>query len=168
VQELPVNTPLAYGWATYLRGLVNHLLCILLFFFLVVNANAQERVPTTVHHRDSIFKEVDISPVFPGGMDSLLSYLKRESVFPEEAKEKGEFGVVVLEFVVAQDGGIANAKVITSVSPSLDAEALRVCTRMPPWAPGMKNGKPVSVLVRLPFVFLIDSKEPAKRGRIRK
>jgi hypothetical protein len=43
---------------------------------------------------------------------------------------------------------------LTSVTPSLDAEALRLINMMPAWNPGMQKGKKVPVIHQLPINFI--------------
>ena len=51
------------------------------------------------------------------------------------------------------DGSIVDAKVVRSVDPYLDKEALRVINTMPKWKPGMQRGKPVRVKFTVPVMF---------------
>lgn len=60
---------------------------------------------------------------------------------------------MVVQFVIGKDGRIMNARVIKSVHPSLDKEALRVVNSMPRWTPGKQKGKPVSVTYTVPLMF---------------
>lgn len=46
-----------------------------------------------------------------------------------------------------------DAKVVRSVDPYLDKEALRVINTMPKWKPGMQRGKPVRVKFTVPVMF---------------
>ena len=59
----------------------------------------------------------------------------------------------IVQFVVNKDGSISGAKVVRSVDPDLDKEALRVINSMPKWKPGMQKGEPVSVKFTVPIVF---------------
>jgi hypothetical protein len=42
------------------------------------------------------------------------------------------------------------------VSESLDAEAVRVVSKMPPWIPGKKNGRPVRAEMTIPINFKVN------------
>ena len=44
-------------------------------------------------------------------------------------------------------------KVIKSVDPSLDKEAIRVLKSMPKWIPGKQNGSAVRVKYTVPVTF---------------
>ena len=56
-------------------------------------------------------------------------------------------------FIVEADGTITEPKILTSVSPALDAEALRVVKNMPRWIPGKNNGSAVRMQFSLPITF---------------
>ena len=57
--------------------------------------------------------------------------------------------------VVERDGSVAEAKVVKSVYPSLDEEALRVVSGMPKWIPGKLNGESVRTKYTIPITFRI-------------
>lgn len=65
-------------------------------------------------------------------------------------------GRVTVQFVVNKDGSISGAKVLRSVEPDFDAEAIRLVNAMPKWKPGMQGGKPVSVKFTVPVKFMLD------------
>jgi periplasmic protein TonB len=98
---------------------------------------------------------VEEMPEFPGGMDALQPYLKREVRYPEAARLIGMSGVVLVEFVVEKDGSISNVKVLVPVYPDLDAEAVRVIKGFPKWKPGKQMGKAVRVYFQIPIRFSI-------------
>jgi TonB family protein len=54
---------------------------------------------------------------------------------------------------VEKDGNLSNIKILRGVSPSIDAEALRVIGAMPKWKPGMQRGQAVSVKYTIPVMF---------------
>lgn len=94
-------------------------------------------------------------PEFPGGMQSLLSFIAKTVRYPKLAQEVGTQGRVFVRFVVNTDGTIADAQVVRSVDKLLDAEALRVVRNMPKWRPGLQNGKPVRVNFTIPINFVL-------------
>ena len=73
-------------------------------------------------------------------------------------------GKVVVEFTVNADGTLSDFKVVKSVSPELDAEALRVIKAMPAWSPAIVDGKTVACSYVLPVSFKLqgDEKKPNK------
>lgn len=95
-------------------------------------------------------------PVFPGGENALYAYVAQQVNYPALAVEKNIEGMVVVSFVVEKDGSLSNVKVVRSVHPLLDREALRVIGAMPRWTPGKQNGKEVRVQFNLPVDFRLN------------
>ncbi len=92
-------------------------------------------------------------PQFPGGMSQLMKWLTQNLKYPEKAKNDKISGKVVVEFIITDQGKVANPKVIQKVDEQLDREALRVIGMMPQWKPGVSKGKPCRTLVHMPVVF---------------
>ncbi len=95
----------------------------------------------------------EIMPAFPGGEQALMSYLKKNTRFPAEARKAGVEGVVYITFVIDENGNVTNAKCERSPGEILTTEAMRVLAMMPKWSPGKQGGKRVSVIMTLPFNF---------------
>ena len=124
---------------------------------------------TTVKHQKEIYNEqisqpdvfdkVDEAPQFPGGMAGMMQYLSSNIRYPEDAREAGTQGRVIVSFIVEKDGSISNAKVAKPTYSSLDEEALRVVSAMPNWMPGKQNGQAVRVKYSVPVSFRLGNKE---------
>ena len=93
---------------------------------------------------------------FPGGMAALREFLAENCHYPKEAQDNGQQGVVILEFVVEEDGTISNITVVKSVCPTLDEEAIRVVKAMPKWKPGETNGRKSRSYFQLPITFSLE------------
>lgn len=100
-----------------------------------------------------IFEVVEQNPQFPGGDQALMAWLTKNLKYPSVAQENGIQGRVMVSFVVNKDGSIVDPKIIRSVDPSLDKEAIRVVSAMPKWTPGRQRGKTVRVKYSLPVTF---------------
>lgn len=109
--------------------------------------------------QDEFFKVVEDMPQFTDG--NIFDYLAQHVRYPEEAEKNGIGGMVYVQFVIDTTGKVVEPKVIKSVSPELDAEALRVVSEMPAWKPGMQRGKPVRVSFTLPVIFKLPTPEGA-------
>ena len=105
------------------------------------------------------FDVVEQMPQFPGGMKELMTFLSENVRYPEAAHKTGVQGRVIANFVVEKDGSITEAKIVKSVSPELDAEALRVINSMPNWIPGRQNGEAVRVKYTIPVTFQLQGSE---------
>ncbi len=96
---------------------------------------------------------VEEVPVYPGGMEALYRDLGRWVMYPDIDRTAGREGRVLVGFVVDEEGGVGEVRVISGVSRTLDAEAVRVVKRMPRWKPGRHGGQAVSVFYVLPINF---------------
>lgn len=109
---------------------------------------------------DQVFEIVEEAPEFPGGMQAMMEYLAKNIRYPAKAHEANVQGRVITQFTVGKDGAIRDAKVVRSVSPELDAEALRVISAMPNWKPGKQGGKAVATRFTVPVVFRLTGDAP--------
>lgn len=82
-----------------------------------------------------------------------MDCIAQEMQYPQTAKENGIEGKVVVKFVVEKDGSVGDVKVVRSIHPDLDAEAVRVCKALTGFSPGMQNGQAVRVWYTLPIKF---------------
>ncbi len=99
--------------------------------------------------------QADEMPEYPGGTKALYKYLGDEVEYPQIDVKAERSGRVVVGFVVLEDGTVSDATVLLGVSPTLDAEALRVVKKMKKWKPGKARGKDVKVRYKLPIVFTL-------------
>lgn len=104
---------------------------------------------------DSIIcdKEIEVMPMFPGGADALMLYLKTMINYPKDARKNNITGKVIVKFFIDTDGSVKGAKIVKSVSKSLDEEALRVINIMPNWEAGAQYNRKVKVYYVLPINF---------------
>ena len=92
-------------------------------------------------------------PMFPGGEQALMLFLRVNVKYPPSAVKRNVQGKVVMQFVVDKTGKVTEIKVAKSVDKALDAEAIRVCKLLPDFYPALENGEPVSVWFTLPITF---------------
>lgn len=109
--------------------------------------------PPKNEEENKVFDVVEEQPSFPGGQGALMAWLRDNIKYPVVAAENGIQGKVIVQFVVGKNGSISNVKVLRSVDPSLDREAVRVVSSMPNWTPGKQNGTSVNVRYTLPVTF---------------
>ena len=119
---------------------------------LKVTDKVVDEVPP-VREETKVWDVVEQIPSFKGGDQALMEYLHKSIHYPAIAEENGIQGRVVCTFVVERDGSITDIKVVRSVDPSLDKEAVRVLKAMPKWIPGKQNGSAVRVKFTLPVTF---------------
>ena len=102
---------------------------------------------------DKVYEVVDVMPEFPGGETELLKYMARNVKYPAESIKNKEEGSLSLSFIINKDGSLSDIKVVKSLTPLLDAEAVRVVKNMPKWTPGKVKGKVVRVAYTTPITY---------------
>ena len=127
-----------------------------------MRANVQKKVVKTTKAtkktsaNDKVYEVCEQMPTFPGGDAALMKYLSENVKYPALAIKAQEQGRVVVSFTVEKDGAISDVKVARSVTPSLDAEAVRVVKAMPKWTPGKQDGQLVRVRYNVPVSFKLN------------
>ena len=94
---------------------------------------------------------VEHHPTFPEGDPRV--WIAQHLRYPADLDVTDVQGIVVCQFVIEPDGSISNVKVVRSVYPSLDREAVRVIKSMPKWDPGTLDGEPIRSKYTLPIKF---------------
>ena len=107
-----------------------------------------------------VFTVVEEMPQFPGGMAEAMKFLAKNINYPVESQKAKIEGRVIVQFVVKENGKVADIKVMRGVSPELDAEAIRVVGLMPEWIPGKQRGKAVDVKFTMPIMFRLSTPAP--------
>ena len=125
---------------------------LLVLIFLAVPSS---EISAQKRKQKKVQKDEIVMPSYPGGENALLKFIMSETNYPFEARVKNEIGEVLVAFTIGMDGYISGVRVLRSVSPSLDAEAVRVVKKMKPWFPGKKNGVPVRAEMTIPINFKI-------------
>ncbi|KAA3436126.1 DUF1684 domain-containing protein [Rufibacter hautae] len=95
---------------------------------------------------------IPVGPEFPGGIAGVLKFISKKYKMPRDVRKEGSFkGTIEVSFVISPSGEVGDIKIIKSLSPSLDAEMIRVVNKMPRWKPGTINGVPTAYRYSLPY-----------------
>ena len=94
--------------------------------------------------------------LFHGGNKGWLEWVEENMRYPEEAKENGVQGRVIISFIINPDGTTSNAKIVRGVHPALDREAMRLISIMPKWIPAKREGKCIKQKYTVPVTFKLD------------
>lgn len=100
-----------------------------------------------------IVETAEVMPMFDNGNGGLAEYLQQQISYPKVAIENNVSGIVMVVFEVNENGLVENVMVENGIGFGCDEEAYRVVSNMPKWKPGMQNGQPVTVRLRLPISF---------------
>ncbi|MBW4834288.1 energy transducer TonB [Prevotella nanceiensis] len=112
-----------------------------------------------------VYDLVDEMPSFPGGPAGLMKWLSSHVQYPAIAIDICIQGTVIVSFIVEPDGSVSNAKLVRSVDPCIDQEALRLVGQMPKWNPGKRAGIPVRVRCCLPIKFKQGESKPSEKNK---
>lgn len=111
-------------------------------------------VGEVISNPDDTLEVVHKMPEFPGGQEALMKYIAVNLRYPPIAQGADTPGRVIVGFVVGKDGSILNPRVLRSVDPYCDKEAIRVVKSMPKWKPGeLEDGTKVNTSFVVPVVF---------------
>lgn len=102
---------------------------------------------------------IEQMPEFPGGTDALEKWVSEQIKYPSIAEANGIQGRVVCSFIVERDGSITNVRMIRSLDPSLDREAIRLLMKMPKWNPGKRDGVAFRARFTVPVIFQLGSRK---------
>jgi TonB family protein len=120
---------------------------------LVLGAPAQGQVDSLPNGLGELMVDPIVQPEFPGGIEKMYVFIRKELRYPEAAKAQRKEGKVYVEFVIEEDGRIVDPKVIRGLDPDMDAEAMRIVRAMPDWIPGSLDGRPLRTRMVLPISF---------------
>lgn len=103
---------------------------------------------------ENVNLKIDKPAQFIGDKKALRKYLIEQKQYPNEAQKKDIQGRVNVSFIIDETGKVKNARVIRSIDPLIDAEALRLINAMPVWKPAEANGKAIKSKQILPIIFI--------------
>ena len=74
----------------------------------------------------TIYLKVDSMPEFPGGIDSLHTFLRQNILWPNNIDFSGTVLTVLISVIVESDGSLTNEQVVRGIDTSVDQVALNV------------------------------------------
>ena len=99
----------------------------------------------------TIYRNVEQMPQFPGGVEELMRYIKKNIHYiPLAANAQGS---IIVEFIVDRMGKVGEVRVVHSLTKELDDELVRVVKTLPKFTPGCIGRNVVSVWYTLPVTF---------------
>lgn len=122
----------------------------------IFNPSAVTKTKTVFMNNTYGFYDCDDKPAFLGSTDPaafLTKWVYHYQKYPSQAVKNGIQGRVMVSFVIDKSGEVRDVKVIRSVDPLLDDEAVRIVTASPKWRPGRVKGQKVNVELTIPIEF---------------
>ena len=120
---------------------------LLLFLFLAISPVMNSQIMG----EDEVYLNSElIQPKFNGGgvekfTDFLLTNIDKAKITKP--------GNLIFSFVVTVTGEIEGIKIIEYNDATIATEIIRVVRLAPKWQPGLRNGKPLALLVKIPLRF---------------
>lgn len=119
------------------------------------------------------FVVVEETAEFPGGLSKFYEYLRKNIVYPKDARKQKVKGTVYVEFFIKEDGYVDkdsvralppefirenfppnfNNQETTELPESCKVEAIRVIKNSPRWIPGKRRNVPVKQKIVMPIRF---------------
>jgi TonB family protein len=129
-----------------------------------INAGGLEFQASTVDPAmNEKFCSIGEIPEYPGGYDSLVSFVFKHIKYPKSAIRDSIEGRVVIQFIIDTNGRVINERIYKGVRTDIDTLCLSMIRQMPTWTRvGKVEGKPVAVLFNLPLNFTL---KPEKKKR---
>lgn len=84
---------------------------------------------------------------------NFVKYVQEHIQYPQEAVDAGTQGTILAQFIVNDDGKVANAAILHDIGDGCGEAALQLLRNMPRWAAGRVGGKAVNVQLDLPINF---------------
>lgn len=130
---------------------------IVVFFCSVQLINAQNDSIAPVLSRDeniTEFPELSVQPQYIGGIAAIGRTVAMSYNYPREAIDEGITGTIMVEFIVDEEGNVADITIRKGLCVPCDQEALRVVKLLRKFEPGLdQNGKPVRARYSLPITL---------------
>jgi TonB family protein len=125
---------------------------------------AKKSAPSAVSKTDTSnavsVSEVDVMPVYPGGITEFYNWIGKNYKYPQDIKSKQIYGRMMIQFIVEKNGELTDVKTLKDLGYGTAEEAVRLLKSSKAWKPGVKDGKPV----RVKFVLPIQLNKPIEVG----
>jgi protein TonB len=124
------------------------LIYILLFSSHLLFCQSIDSIKTI---NDSSNLELKIAPVFPGGNDAFLNYMRSNLNPTSDSSFHCDHRTVNAEFTVDTLGNVSEVKILRGCDSSIDNQIIRALNNMPKWIPGKENERIVNTRFSIPI-----------------
>ena len=96
----------------------------------------------------------DRTAQFGAGMDSWIKYINEHISFPEGCKIiNSDSAIVVVSFIVNEEGSVEDVNVSTSFEKVFDEEVINTIIKSPRWLPAINHNRKIPMAFELPVIF---------------
>lgn len=129
---------------------------IIAFLLLITSCTGSKKVDAsnaqvaeTSNTEEGRQSEIEDRMPYPiGGLEAIYRNIR----YPESCRRARAQGRVVVQLIIDPDGSARDYSIVVGIHEACDREAIRV-VRQAKWAPGIKDGVPITVQYQLPIVF---------------
>ncbi len=123
----------------------------------VIEPELTESGPVPIAERMPVYNTCDLnmdeSEKRKCTQESMLRHIYGHLKYPQMAREVNITGMVVVSFVVDKSGTIRDPKIVKDIGGGCGDAVLDVIAKLGTFYPGKQNGRPVSVIYRVPVRF---------------
>ena len=95
-----------------------------------------------------------VNPTFNGGsIHDFAIWVNSQVVMPRSFATSGISKVVLVEFVITEDGSVVDIRPVFGSNPELNNAAVKAVSRSPQWTPAELNGEKIKVRMTVPVLF---------------
>lgn len=105
--------------------------------------------------QELIYTHPQMMPTYPSGPFGMTEFIRKNLMIPKDARRKGISGIVIVKFIIDENGNTSNLGVVQSVGYGCDEEVMRVASLMK-WTPGYQFGQPVKTWMQMPVRFGVE------------
>lgn len=122
------------------------------YFILIILIITSTAYSQTTEDTEKIYNnnELDKKPEFKGGMEKFYKFVGKNFNVPDV---KGLKGKIIVEFVIEKDGSLSNFVVVQDIGYGTSEQITKIFKTCPDWEAGIKDGKAVRSLYRLPITI---------------
>lgn len=103
---------------------------------------------------ESIVAGKVVNPTFNGGsIHDFALWVNSQVVTPRSFATSGVSKVVLVEFVVTEDGSVVDIRSVFGANQELNDAAVKAVSKSPKWIPAELNGEKVKVRMTVPVLF---------------
>jgi periplasmic protein TonB len=120
--------------------MIIHGILSLLIALMALTAEAQTVKPNKV---------IPVAEYYPGGQDSLYSFINRKIIYPSMAKRNRMQGECIISFNLTSDGRIEAVTIVKNVGGGTGEEAARIVRLLKFKGPGFAKNFSLTIIYKL-------------------
>ena len=113
-----------------------------------------QRKEKHVHHDHQVVASKVVNPTFNGGsIHDFALWVNSQIETPRSFATSGVAKIVLVEFMVTEDGSVADIHAVFGSNKELNETAVKAVSRSPKWTPAEVDGVKTKVRMTVPVLF---------------